>query len=50
MKNNAFVFIGEVLFPSIIISIMKVLKNPKIKIEHSHSIVDFNVRHKSYRK
>ncbi len=50
MKNNACVFIGEILFTSIIIPIMKAKRNPKIQIEHSHSIVDSNVTQKNNRK
>jgi len=43
-------FIGEILFTSIIIPIMKAKRNPKIQIEHSHSIVDSNVTQKNNRK
>ncbi len=42
--------IGENLFTSIIILIMNAKQIPKIQIKHSHSIVDFNVTHRSNRK
>jgi hypothetical protein len=42
MKNNAFVLLVNFVY-IIIIPIMKAKKNLKIQIEHSHSIVDFNI-------
>ncbi len=44
LKNNANVCVNEILsnlFTSI--SFIKVLKNPKIQMEHSHLIVESNV-------
>jgi hypothetical protein len=44
LKNNTNVPINEVLFnPFILVSLIEVLKNPKIQMEHSHLIAEPNV-------
>jgi len=44
LKDNTIVCANEILFnPFTLIPLIKVLKNPKIKMEHSHLIVELNV-------
>jgi hypothetical protein len=41
LKSNSNVRVNEILFnPFILVPLIKVLKNPKIQMEHSHLIVE----------
>jgi hypothetical protein len=47
LKNNTNVHVNEILFnPFTSVPLIKVLKNPKIQMEHSHLIIEFNVTKK----
>jgi hypothetical protein len=46
MENTTNVPIGENLFSTITIPIAKAKQIPNIKMEHSHSIINFNITQK----
>ncbi len=48
LKNNINVRVNEILSnPFTLIPLIKVFKNPKIQIKHSHLIVEYNVTQKN---
>jgi hypothetical protein len=50
MENIANVPIGEIFFPTITIPIAKAKQILNIQMEHSHSIINFNVTQKRKRE
>ncbi len=43
LKSNTNVHVNEILFnPFTLVPFIKVLRNPKIQMEHSHLIIEFN--------